>query len=249
MKKISIITVVKNSLPDLKFNFKSIDSQTFKNYEHLVIYSNSNDLTLTIIKKNLNKNRKIFFFNTKNIYKAINYGIKKSFGEYIFLLHSDDVLYNRNTLRSLEKKLRISPNFLYGNIIFFKKKNSINITKRIWLTNYIKFKDFFFGRSAPHVSFFIKRLLFYRIGFYKEKYYISSDYDFLIRLFKKCRNNYYHLNFYITSMKIGGLSTSFKNFFKKSKEDLDILKEYYGLLSYIIYFIKIIRKVKQFKSY
>ena len=50
-------------------------------------------------------------------------------------------------------------------------------------------------------------------------------------------------------MKIGGLSTSFKNFFKKSKEDLDILKEYYGLLSYIIYFIKIIRKVKQFKSY
>ena len=54
--KISIITVVKNGMPHLKDCIKSIKNQTFKNIEHIVIYTDSTDGTLKLLKKNKKKN-------------------------------------------------------------------------------------------------------------------------------------------------------------------------------------------------
>jgi len=48
--KISIITVTKNSEKYLKKNIKSVLSQNYKNYEHIIVDGNSTDNTLSIIK-------------------------------------------------------------------------------------------------------------------------------------------------------------------------------------------------------
>ena len=72
--KFSIITCCKNSMPYIIENIKSIEKQSFKNYEHLFILSKSNDQTDKYLKI---KKKRVLNFNSSNIYKCINYGIKK----------------------------------------------------------------------------------------------------------------------------------------------------------------------------
>ena len=47
--KISIITVTKNSEKFLPQNIKSVKSQKYKNFEHIIVDGNSNDKTIKII--------------------------------------------------------------------------------------------------------------------------------------------------------------------------------------------------------
>ena len=48
--KITIITVTKNSEKYIKQNIKSVQKQTYKNYEHIIVDGNSNDNTVKILK-------------------------------------------------------------------------------------------------------------------------------------------------------------------------------------------------------
>ena len=51
MIDITIITVVKNDVNGIKRTLESIYSQSFSNYEHIIIDSNSSDGTSELIKK------------------------------------------------------------------------------------------------------------------------------------------------------------------------------------------------------
>ena len=54
-KKISIITVTKNSEKYLEKNILSVHKQMYKNYEHIIIDGKSTDNTLNIINKHKKK--------------------------------------------------------------------------------------------------------------------------------------------------------------------------------------------------
>ena len=76
---------------------------------------------------------------------------------------------------------------------------------------------------------------------YSKKYIISSDYDYILRIFKKTKKIYFFKN-YVTIMRTGGLSN--KYFFLKFAEDLKILKKYHSFY-FVIAILKIIRKLNQ----
>ena len=52
--KFSVITCCKNSMPHLVQNIKSVEKQSFKNYEHIFILSKSNDQTEILKEKKKN---------------------------------------------------------------------------------------------------------------------------------------------------------------------------------------------------
>ena len=64
--KISIITVTKNSEKYLSENIKSILTQNYKNYEHIIVDGNSTDKTIKIAQSYNKKIRLI-----KNCYDRI----------------------------------------------------------------------------------------------------------------------------------------------------------------------------------
>ena len=74
MTKISIITATFNSQNFINTNLNSINNQTYKNYEHIIVDNNSQDKTLEIIKHN-GKNIKIISEKDNGIYDALNKGI------------------------------------------------------------------------------------------------------------------------------------------------------------------------------
>ena len=87
----SIITVTKDSHLTLKKCINSVKKQTFKNYEHIIIDGGSNNKTINIIKKNSKKISYAISEKDKNLWEAINKGIKASNGKVICILNSDDI--------------------------------------------------------------------------------------------------------------------------------------------------------------
>ena len=83
--KISIITVTKNSEKFIKANIKSVLSQSFKDFEHIIVDGNSSDKTLKIAKSFKTKIRIIHNRNDKGLYHAMNLGIKHAKGLSVVL--------------------------------------------------------------------------------------------------------------------------------------------------------------------
>ena len=95
---ISIITVVYNGEKYIEQTIQSVINQSFKDFEYIVIDGKSNDSTLNIIKKYRSKIDIIISQKDKNLWDAVNKGIKLSKGEIIGWISSDDT-YTSNALK------------------------------------------------------------------------------------------------------------------------------------------------------
>jgi len=175
----SIITVSLNQ-PKIISNFKSLNRQTYKNFEHIVIDGGSTDRTIDIIKKN---SRKLSYWQSredKGIYDAINIGIKKSKGQIIGILNADDIYY-KNALKIVKKYFENKDiDFLFGTV----KKD--RVLQGFWPKK-IKWK---FNIYPSHSGgFFITRKAQKKIGYYSLKFKYSSDRDLIYRMIVKYKLN------------------------------------------------------------
>ena len=231
-------------MPYLSSAINSAKKQTYTNFEHIFIVSSSTDNTENYLKRLKYNKKKIFFYNTGNLYNCINYGIKKSLGEIIFLLHSDDVLNDKNILQTVSKEFKKNIDLVYGNINICRR-NNINKIIRKWTSNVIKNNMFLPANLPPHTSLFIKKNVFNFVRNYNTSYRISSDFDFLIRVFKNNKLQKKFIYKTIILMRSGGISSQFKYAYNRIREDLKILRKYYPKQFIIIYLAKLFNKFIQ----
>ena len=112
--KISIITAVKNDENNIEKTIKSVVNQSYKNYEHIIIDGKSSDKTVKRIKKY--KHIKLISQKDKNLWDAINKGIKISKGQIIGILNSNDIFY-KNALKIVNKYFNENKiDFLFGAV-------------------------------------------------------------------------------------------------------------------------------------
>lgn len=246
MHKISIITVVKNGMPYLEDCLKSFQLQSYPNKEQIVICSRSEDFTIDYLKNYKKKNVKIFFDNkSTNKFEAINVGINYCSGNIIGILHADDIFYSEDTLNLVSKNFPQN-DITYGNVIISKRKNVL-LVKRFWRSSTFNSNKLSYGWMPPHTSVFIKKKI---ITYYDHKYTISSDYDFIIKNFKKKNILIKYLNKVLIIMRTGGDSSKIKFFFKKFIQDLNIYKKYFNSnFSFMVILYKILSKTCQYRNY
>jgi len=198
---ISVIMVVLNNEKFIQESIDSVVNQSFKNFELIIIDGGSNDNTIKIIKKN---NSKINFWiseKDKNLYDAMNKGIKLAQGSIISILNSDDIFY--------KNALRIASNY------FLKNKNIDflfgSVRKHKLLYGYKPWKIYWsFGFYSTHsIGFFIKKSSQLKVGFYNTKYKYSADYDFFYRLILKYKmvGMATHKNEIFGKFRSGGISS------------------------------------------
>ena len=243
-----------NSKKTIADTLRSIDAQYYKNMEHICLDGCSNDGTLEILFKYKNKYRNIYKSEKRGLYKNLNEAINLTTGEYIGLLHSDDLFYDENVIQKIAKKFEDKNiNIIYTNIKIVNKYN-IKKIKRNWISNTKNFqnktkdsKDYIDilkqGWMPPHTGFFIRRKIFDKIK-YNTKYLISSDYDFMIRAITMFDGIHY-LPITSTLMRTGGKSSKLSSIFLKLKEDFYIIKKN-NLGGYIVLINKIFSKLNQF---
>lgn len=216
---VSIITPCLNSEKYIEQTILSVINQTYLPIEYIIIDGGSTDGTLDIIKKYQDKISQIISEKDEGIYDAMNKGIKRTNGEIIGIVNSDD-WYKKNAIEKIVQEY-LSHNKLgviHGNMNIWKnnkiigiKKPNLNINAK---TNF-----------AWHPTCFVPKKIYDNYGLFDTKYKIASDIDFLLRL-KNNRINFYYIPEVITNYRLGGASD---NIWKGIGESWKIYKKYFSL--------------------
>lgn len=99
-KKVSVIIPTYNKRDKIKFAINSALNQTYENIEILIIDDGSQDGTKEYVQKFHDERISYFYKKNGGLSDARNYGIKKSTGDYLLFLDSDDFL-EENTIKYL----------------------------------------------------------------------------------------------------------------------------------------------------
>jgi len=235
-RKITIITPVKNDEKNIEKTIRSVLNQSYKRFEYIIVDGNSKDSTLKIVNKFKGK-VKIFSRKDKNLWEAINFGIKKSSGEIIGILNSNDIFF-KNALKLINDYFeRNNIDYLFGavkkNKVFYKfEPEKLNYRLNIY--------------PSHSCSFFIKKKAQKKIGLYNTKYDFCSDYDLFYKLFKN--KNFKGMSTkkseVIGKFNMKGMSSKipfYKFYFYEMKIRLDNDQNLFYLI--ILYIIKILNKL------
>jgi glycosyltransferase involved in cell wall biosynthesis len=216
----SIITVVKNDENNIIKTIASVNSQSFKNFEYIIIDGSSVDNTLKNIKKREKNFDILISEKDKGIYYAMNKAAKIASGKIIVYVNCGDKL-TKNALRIIQKKFKVSKNldFVFGTVRRHYTKNTI-----LKYGVNIKRLNYNFDFATTHsTGFFIKRKIFKKLKYFNTRYKYSADYDLYYRLIiknKSCGSST-KKNELIGIMKAGGYSSKI-SFFEHLKEEMRI---------------------------
>lgn len=206
MSKISILTVNLNNLSGLKKTVESVLSQTFKDFEFIIIDGDSLDGSKAYINEVSHQLTKWISEPDKGIYNAMNKGIRMATGDYICFLNSGDVFFENNTLEKVNHKINGNKDIYYGDVMWNQAKRR----RVIPAPDKLSF-PFLLIHNINHQSCFIRRTLFDEIFYYNENFHIISDWEFLIYAVCKKEVPTQHLNLTICEYDAHGISSDLKN--------------------------------------
>lgn len=216
--KLSIITVNLNNKSGLQKTIDSVISQTYKDFEWIIIDGGSTDGSKELIEKYSSYITYWVSEPDKGIYNAMNKGIKVAKGEYCLFLNSGDGLVSSDVLKKVFQR-NISTDIINGNLIILS--NPIRRDYGIH-SDYISGYDLIKG-NLNHPSTFIRKSLFEQYGLYDESLKIVSDWKFFFYtiVIKGCSVKY--INEDIAFFNTNGISnTSLK---KVKEERIKVLSD------------------------
>ncbi len=192
MSKLSIITINYNNAEGLKCTLYSVASQTYREFEHIVIDGGSTDGSVEIIKDYVNQ---YVMYDVswisepdKGIYDAMNKGVSKSSGEYLYFLNSGDTLASPSVLADVADKLN-DTDLLIGRV------NKTYRGRVVDQTDLLSEKDmslyYMYLHGINHQSAFIKRDLL-----------TKNPYDTSVKMGADWK-------FFVQTIVLGGASTKF----------------------------------------
>ncbi|PKA82130.1 glycosyltransferase involved in cell wall biosynthesis [Ulvibacter sp. MAR_2010_11] len=206
MISFSIIIPTFNSESTLEMSLASIANQTFKDIEVLIMDGASTDgtaKTASSFKKTIPM-LSIYSEIDEGIYDAMNKGIGKSSGEWLYFMGSDDRLHGVDILQKLYEILsQTTTHVVYGNVEIAGDTG--------WAKDGTLYDGSFdlpklLNRNICHQailyrSSFIKD----KIGYFNTRYNVLSDWDFNLRCWAKSPFHYVDLT--IAYFAAGGAST------------------------------------------
>jgi len=241
--KITIITATFNNEKTIEQTLKSVAEQSYKNIEHIIIDGKSNDKTLKIVEK-FRHISKVISEKDAGIYFALNKGLEKATGDIIGFLHADDFFASSTILENIaDIFINKQADVVYSDLIYVQQ-NGKNIV-RYWKAGDFSKKKLKNGWMPPHPTFYAKKEIYNKLGFFNTKYMISADYDLMLRILKT-EPKIVYLPKVSVNMRIGGKSNkNLKLIFQKSKEDFMSIKAN-NIGGIFTLFNKNIRKLDQF---
>lgn len=171
--KLSIITINYNNLDGLKRTYNCVVTQSFTDYEWIVIDGGSTDGSREFIEAHQDSFSHWVSEPDRGVYHAMNKGILQAHGEYLSFMNSGDYYADSETLAEVFKNCNYA-DILFGYVIGEQTKD---IYFPEVMTNNIHWSKII-NSTIPHQGSFIRRSLFEDIGLYDESYKISADRKF-----------------------------------------------------------------------
>lgn len=184
---LSIIVATRNAGRTLERCLASVASQTFKDWELILIDGASNDNTLEIIGAHAEM---ISYWQSRpdqGIYDAWNQALDHARGEYVTFLGADDRWYDDDTLARLFGSMGGRSFDLVsgqGRLVGVRQRRP-HVFGHAW--DYAKVRR---RMTICHPGALHRRDLFRRFGTFDMRYRICADYDFILRLPHDVRTHY-----------------------------------------------------------
>ena len=174
---IPIISVVMSVYNGEKYLAEAIDSiltQTYINFELIIINDGSKDRTLEIIEKYINKDERIVLISRENkgLIASLNEGIEKAKGKYIARMDADDICISSRFEEQITFMQENNIDLCGSWIAPFNEHGKIVIWKYPKNHNDIVFRSFFMS-SFAHPSVMIKKDIFKELKYENE---VAEDY-------------------------------------------------------------------------
>ena len=117
---LTIVMPVYNAEQYIENALLNIAAQTFRNYELLVLDALSEDSTKAIIEVKQRTDPRITLVSESDngIYEAMNKGIEKAKGEWIYFMGSDDDFFNADVLQNFSGSLNNENDIVYGDVLW-----------------------------------------------------------------------------------------------------------------------------------
>ena len=198
---LSIITINYNNKNGLQKTIDSVVSQSFRDFEWIVIDGGSTDGSRELIEQYADHFAFWISEPDTGIYNAMNKGIKAAKGEYILFLNSGDALYQRRALESVLSE-SFDEDILYCPYYTSEGTYKVPVEeKNLTLFYLIKTTIHHSGGS------FIKRELFDRYGLYDETLKIVPDWKWFFQAIGIGEASVRRINIPLSLYDISGISS------------------------------------------
>lgn len=186
MPRVSVITVVKDDASGLRTTHQSLISQSFKDWEMLIVAAPAQDETLNVAIEFQASDSRIHLLEQTGtgIYGAMNEGIKSAVGEFIWFMNAGDTFASNSVMAHAVEELSQSVvGVLIGgykiingtdNPIFSYPKGKVTA-----------FNFAFNRRGGCHQAMIFHTQVLKDIGGFNTDYSLASDFDLVLKVIKK----------------------------------------------------------------
>lgn len=224
--KLSIVTINYNNRQGLANTIRSVEAQTVKDFEWVVVDGGSADGSRELIQSHTDSFSSWVSEPDKGIYNAMNKGIRMSNGEYLLFLNSGDRLFDNNVIARV-LPLLYDEDYIVGRLYLsdqpdvaaFDEKNLDPDSLAFMLTI----------SSLPHQSTFIKKSVFDKYGFYREDLKIVSDWDLVVKSIILGSSSFKPISEDVCIYDTGGISSVNKQLYNHERSRIMAERGFFSL--------------------
>ena len=240
---ISVITVTYNAQDVIGKTLKSLEQQSFKDFEHIVVDGASSDKTIKLVNE-ASLPGIVVSEPDKGLYDAMNKGLKLANGRYLIFLNAGDAFHSVDTLSNYASEALKDRDIIYGDTDIVDQNGSRISARHLSVPDTLSERSFSDGMLICHQAFMVKRIL---APEYNTSYRFSADYDWCVKCIKNSNpDTCVNLNQVTIDYLNAGLTD--KNKMKSLKERFNIMAKHYGLwLTLLKHFPFIFRALKRGK--
>ena len=225
MPKISIITVALNSEKTIESTIKSVQNQSYKDFEYILVDGNSKDKTLEIAGQYKDFVTKWISEPDKNVYDAMNKGVLLAQGDYILFLNANDALYDKNTLEKMAMHMKGE------DILFFDSL----VDQKIVKPDYKKRSNLYKGLASISSKLF-KREFLENMGGFDTRFKILSGFEFDLRAILKNNAKINYISETVSKTEKNTEKTLSPKYMRRfTKEKTALRKSYFSAFENIVY--------------
>lgn len=222
--KISIVTITYNAATEVRPTLESVKSQTFRDFEHIIVDGASTDDTILVARRNGVDGIRIISEPDKGLYDAMNKGLHAAKGDFILFLNAGDTFADAGTLQLFADAAERHADIVYADTVIVDADRNILRPRHLSAPQILTVESFSKGMLVCHQAFMVRRSI---APDYNLDYRFSADYDWTIRCIEetipeRC------INLHTVAIHYLADGMTDRNKIASLKERFNIMREHYG---------------------
>ena len=185
----------------------------------------STDETLALVSNHHNSNIRLVSEPDKGIYDAMNKGFALATGEVVGFLNSDDFYADSAVIAKIANAFQDpAVDACYADLVYVTQDNSRVV--RYWKSKPFTKGDFAKGWCPAHPTFYVRKSVIERLGFFDLSYKLAADMEFMMRYLECGQVRAAYIPHVLVRMRLGGATNqSGKNIVYQNKEIFSALRK------------------------